>query len=357
MKGINPMGHWRRWRATLVVTLALGMLTLVIPARAEPPVRWKMASAFPARLVQLGSLGRSFTAKLERISGRSFVIEMLAPNTLVKPFEMLDAVAEGTVDAAWSTPGYWTDRDPAFALFSSVPFGPDAAEYAAWLYFGGGLEEMDALYRRFGVKSIVCGVIAPEAAGWFRRRIRTVKDLEGLKMRTFGLGAKVLQKLGVVPQLVAVDSLLGALRDGAIDGAEFSMPAIDVAIGFDRVAKHYYFPGWHQQSALLEFMLPRRVWDRLSQMRKAQIEVACGDTFREGLAQGEAIQARALITLQSRGVRIQRLPPEVLNALEKAWNAVASEMAAKSPAFRSAWTSLTRFREEYRVWRELGYLR
>jgi TRAP-type mannitol/chloroaromatic compound transport system substrate-binding protein len=203
----------------------------------------------------------------------------------------------------------------------------------------------------------MCGVIAPEASGWFREEIKSIDDLKGLKMRFFGLGAKVMEKMGVSTQLIAGGDIYPALERGSIDATEFSMPAIDLNLGFYQIAKHYYFPGWHQQSTLFDLMMNKDKWEALSDTQKAQLEMACGDNFREGLAEGEAIQGKALVELKAKGVNIHRWPPEILDALEKAWREVAAELAAEDANFKKAWDSLQAFRAEYAVWAELGYLK
>ena len=324
-------------------------------ATAEP-VSWKMGSAFPSKLVQLGSLGTSLSKKIDRISGGNIKLEFFEPHALVPPLEMFDGISTGSLDAAWSTPGYWFGKEPALALFAAVPFGPSSGEYLAWIYYGGGNELMDEIYARHNIKSVICGVIAPEASGWFRKEINSLDDLKGLKMRFFGLGAKVMEKIGVSTQLIAGGDIYPALERGSIDATEYSMPAIDLDLGFYQIAKHYYFPGWHQQSTLFELMMNREKWDALNDTQKAQIEVACGDNVREGLAEGEAIQFKALAELKEKGVQIHRWSPEILSALEAAWQDVAAELSGQDESFKTAWDSLSTFRANYATWKELGYL-
>lgn len=317
---------------------------------------WKVASAFGSRLPQLGSLGQRFVEELAAVSGGAIRFSFYEPNSLVAPLDMFDAVAAGKVDAAWSKADFWVGKDEAFALFSAVPFGPRTAEYTAWYYKGGGAALMDDLYADHGLKSLICGVTAPEASGWFREEITSLEDFRGLKMRFTGLGAKVMEKLGVVTQGLGGAATLSALQRGDLDATEFSMPAIDRNLGFDRVAKHYYFPGWHQQSTFLELLMNRGKWDALSPTQKAQIETTCGDNVREGLAEGEALQIAALDDLESRGVIFHRWPPEILAALEAAWQEVATEIAARNRNFDKVWTSYSAFRKRYETWRTLGYL-
>ena len=166
-------------------------------------IRWNMGSAFGSKLTQLGTLGVSLSEKVERSTGGNIRLKFFEPGALVPALEMFDAISAGSLDAAWSTPGYWVGKDETFAMFSAVPFGPRAGEYLGWIYYGGGHELMDELYAQHGIKSIICGVIAPEASGWFRKEINGIDDLKGLKMRFFGLGAKVMEKIGVSTQLLA----------------------------------------------------------------------------------------------------------------------------------------------------------
>ena len=197
-------------------------------------------------------------------------------------------------------------------------------------------------------------MIAPEAAGWFRKRIRTVDDLKGLKMRFFGLGAKVMKKLGVVTSRLTSGDIFVAFENGEIDAAEFSMPAIDMKLGLHRMIKNYYFPGWHQPATLFELMINLKKWVSLPASGKAQVEAVCGDNIRYGLAEGEASQFQALKTLRSEGVNIRRWPGEILDALKIAWGEVAREEAKADKDFKRVWASLSAFRENYTIWRELN---
>ena len=319
-------------------------------------LRWKMASWFPKSLTQLGTLGLHVTETLDRVSGGEIELKYYNPGDLVPPRECFDSVATGAVDACWSTPGYWYGKNSALAMFAAVPFGPQAAEYGAWIYFGGGQELMNEIYAEHGLYSLICGVIAPEASGWFREEINSVEDLKGLKMRFFGLGAKVMEKVGVSTQLIPGGDIFPALELGSIDATEYSMPAIDLNLGFYQIAKHYYFPGWHQQSTLFEVLMNKEKWEGLTDTQRALFELSCGDNFRYGLLEGEAIQAPALKELQDKGVTIHRWSQETLDTLESAWNEVVAEESAANPDFKRVWDHYTAFREEYSIWRELGYL-
>lgn len=339
-----------------VFAAALGASVAFSGVAMADKVRLKMGSTFPSKLVQLGSLGKSLEKSVNEMSGGDIRLKFFEPGALVPALELFDAVKSGSVDAGWSTPGYWQGKEPSLALFSAVPFGPSAGEYAAWLFFGGGEALMQKVYAKHNIHSMICGVIAPEASGWFRKEIKSLEDLKGLKMRFFGLGAKVMEKLGVSTQLLAGADIYPALERGTIDATEFSQPAIDLNLGFYQIAKHYYFPGWHQQSTTFELMVNKGKWDKMNKQQKAILQGACRANFAMGMAEGEAIQGKALATLKSKGVTIHRWPDEILTQIEGKWNEVAGEIAANDAAFKEAWDSLQAFRAEYKVWKDLGYL-
>ena len=256
----------------------------------------------------------------------------------------------------WTNPGFWAGKVPALQFFAAVPFGARAGETLAWMYYGGGLELMQEIYARHNIYSMPCLVSAPEGSGWFRYEVTSVEELKGLKMRFFGLGAKVMEKFGVSTQLIAPGDIFPALELGTIDAAELSVPAVDLELGFYEVAKHYYFPGWHQPTTLGELMINLDDWNSISPTQQAIIETVCKAQITRSLAESEAIQFKALQELESKGVILHRWSPEVLAAFEAAWEEVVVEEAAKDADFARVWDSLQKFREGYKVWGDLGYL-
>ncbi len=320
-------------------------------------VRWKMASAFGSQWPIQGELGMRLVDNLDRISGGTMQVQFFEPGALVPALEIFDAVSSGSIDAGFTTAGYWAGKIPALQFFTAVPFGPDAMEYAAWLYHGGGDELYDQIYAPYNIKALHCGVHSPEGSGWFREPIDSIGDLRGLKMRFFGLGARVMEKVGVSTQLLAGGDIFPALELGTIDATEYSMPIIDLNQGFYQVAKHYYFPGWHQPSSIFELMINVDKWNALSDSQQAMVEIVCGDNYREGLALGEAAQADAMEELQAKGVEFHKWSPEVIETLRAAWQEVAAEEAAKDETFKLVLDSFEAFRSKYKVWADLGYLR
>lgn len=320
------------------------------------PVNWRMTSTFPSSLTMLGTMAKRLEDRLRLVSGGNINLKFYEPGALVPALEGFDAVSYGAIEAGWSTSGYWAGKEPALQLFGSVPFGPDAPEYIAWYYFGGGKELFEEIYARHNIHGIICGMTAPEASGWFIEEIEETEDLQGKKIRFFGLGARVLEKLGANAQLLSGGDIMPALELGTIDGAEFSMPAVDFDMGFWQVADYYYFPGWHQQSTFYELIINLDAWNSLTPTQQAQIETVCGDNVRHGIAEGEAIQATALTAIEKRGVELKTWPEPVLEDLEAAWYEVAADLTEEDETFARVWRSLQDFRETYEVWRKRGYL-
>ncbi|NIR98685.1 MAG: C4-dicarboxylate ABC transporter, partial [Gammaproteobacteria bacterium] len=245
-------------------------------AGATDRAEWQVASVFSSTLPVLGETGRSVAERIALLSGGRIKLQLFDPGKLVPPLEVLAAVGAGTVDAGWSVPGSWFDRMPAVAFFSSPPFGADVAEYLAWLYEGQGLSLWRELYAEQGVVPVPCGYVPPEAAGWSREPLDNVGALKGRKLHQFGLGGLVvLQKLGATVHLLAAEDIYPALERAVLDGAQISVPSIDAKLGFPKVAKHYYFPGWHQQASVQELLVNQARWDALGDAERALVETVC----------------------------------------------------------------------------------
>jgi len=319
-------------------------------------IKWKMASTFPGNLSILGEGAINFTQRVDLISNGNIKIKFFEPGALVPPLEIFDAVSSGAVDAGWSTAGYWAGKIPAVQFFTAIPFGPNASEFLAWYHEGGGKELWEEIYAEHNLRPVQCGIISPEASGWFRNEITSVDDLKGLKMRFFGLGAKVLDKIGVSTQLLAGGDIYPALELGTIDATEFAMPSIDLELGFYQVAKHYYFPGWHQPASALELLINLDKWNVLSDSQKAQIETTCTESVVKLLTMAESRQPKALEELKSKGVNLHRWPDEILKTFENAWYEVVEEEAAKNEDFARVWDSLSEFRKSYKTWKNLGFV-
>ncbi len=325
---------------------------------AAEKVTLQMTSVFPTSLTLLGEGAVTFSEKVKRMSGGTLEMKVFEPGALVPGLEAIPAVSKGSVDSAWSSPGFFAGTDQAFNFFTTVPFGPAAPEFLGWMYHGGGLELSDEMFGAHNVKAIPCGITPPEASGWFRKEIKTLDDLKGMKMRFFGLGAKVMDKLGVATQLLSPGDIFPALQLGTIDATEFAMPAIDESFAFYQVAKYYYFPGWHQPASILDLFVNMDVWNGLSDQHQAILESACGDMVQEIMAEGEAMQWSAIQRMRDdHGVHIMYWEPEFLAAFEKGWNEVVAEESATNPNFKKVYASYSEYRKNFALWRDHGYLK
>lgn len=319
-------------------------------------VRMDLQGGYGSNVGLLGPTQLHLVETVNTISGGSLRVRFHEPNAFVPNLQSLDAVANDSLDAAWTSPGYWTGKDVAFALVGAVPFGPAAGEYIAWMKFGGGRELWDELYGGYGVIAIPCGIIPPESSGWFRQPIESVEDLQGIKMRFYGLGAEVMEKLGVATQLIGGGEIFQALQLGTIDATEFSMPVMDLSYGFYQIAKHNYFPGWHQQSTMNDLLISEAKWAEMDETQHAIWETACDATMMWQFANGESLQGPAMRELETKGVTFHEWSDEILGEMETAWQEVVEEKKAESEMFGKMWASLTTFRDDYRPWKEMGYL-
>lgn len=335
--------------------LAVAALT---SGAAQAQETLEMTSAFGKNLPILGTAATDFVEKINGIS-TEVEFEHFDPGELVPTLEALDAVSNGSVDAAYTTSGYWQGKMTAASLFAAVPFGPEAGEFMAWMLYDDGLTLMREMYEEngFNVHVMPCGIIAPETSGWFKEEINSLEDLQGLNMRFFGLGAEVMQRLGVSTSLLAGGDIFPALERGAIDATEFSMPRIDARLGFYKIASYNYFPGWHQPATMFELLINKDRWDDLDERAQKQIEVACLANVTTNLAEGEGTNFQAMVeNTEQNGVIIKNWTPEQLDVFESTWNEVAAELAAEDEMFAKTWADLQEFREGYNVWNSNIYL-
>ncbi|ARE40354.1 TRAP transporter solute receptor [Rhodovulum sp. P5] len=316
-----------------------------------------MQSVYPSSLPLLGDTGVKLTEQVAKLTDGDLTIEFNEPGAIVGGNEMWDAISTGAVDAGWYSPGFAQGIIPSAAIFTAVPFGPDVREYTAWWYYGGGKEIWADITKPYNIHTELCAILVPEASGWFANEIDSPEDLKGVKMRIFGLGAAVMQKLGVEAQSMPVADTMTGLRLGTIDAAEISFPLIDKALGMNEHANHYYFPGWHQQTSLITFIANQDVWDGLSDTHREIIKTACAANVAYTAAEGEAKQLEPLAALKAEGVQVHMWNDEMMAAFRGAWDEVVAEQTAKDPDFARAWTSLSDFREKYKDWAAIGYLK
>lgn len=319
----------------------------------------KVASEYQENMPVLGTTIRYIADRLEIASGGMLTMKVYEPRELVPSLESLDAVSAGKVDASYSASGYWAGKMPAAPLFSSVPFGPETAEYLAWMFEGNGMKLYQQMYDDAGynVKAFVCCVLSPETSGWFARPIESGDDLRGLKMRFYGLGGRVMEKLGVAVTLIAGGEIFQALERGVIDATEFSLPTIDQQLGLYNIAKYNYFPGWHQQATLLEMLINGDAWESLAPDQKMLIELVCRDGIVRSITESEGTQFKAMRENADRhGVHIKTWPPQMIDLFRSTWDQVVKDECAANAFFKTVYDDMTQFRENYDLWEKTAFL-
>ncbi|PID47779.1 MAG: C4-dicarboxylate ABC transporter [Proteobacteria bacterium] len=342
------------------VAIAASLAFTATAANAgDKKVLLKLPVHFGTHLPGLGTTPKWLADNL-KASGSSVKVKIYEPGKLIPPKEILQAVSKGQVNAGFSTPGYNTGTlGNGAAMFSAVPFGPNAGEFLAWIYYGDGRKLWQEMYDKKGlnVHPIPCGLVAPETSGWFSKEINKPEDLKGLRMRFFGLGALVMEKLGVSTSLLSSKEIFPALEKGAIDATEFSMPAIDKNLGFHKILKYNYFPGWHQPSTLFELLINGDTWKSMSKAQQNQVETACKAAILDAYAMGESMQFPVMQeNIEKNGVEIRYWSDEMLKAFKEKWDEVVAEESAKDPQFKAIWDNLAKFRKGYAIWGRSGYL-
>ncbi|MEM9743899.1 MAG: TRAP transporter substrate-binding protein [Pseudomonadota bacterium] len=325
-------------------------------SRSGATHRWRVPGAFQTTMPVLGDNILYVTEALESASGGAFDFTVFEPGELVPAFSITDAVREGKVEAGYTWLGYDQGKVPASALLGAVPFGMEPWEFAAWWYDAGGAELAAELYEPYNLVPIFCGITGPETAGWFRFEVKTLDDFNGLKIRFAGIGGKVLAELGASVTMLPGGEIFQALEKGAIDATEFSMPAVDQSLGFDRVAPFNYFPGWHQPATGFHLVINRDIWLGLNDTERAQITVACTSGVTRSLARSEALQGTVIEAFADRGVSPVLLSKPILRELKAVTEGVLDDQAAQDPWFDRILTAQRAFRADYQYWKERAYL-
>lgn len=346
-------------RFILRLTVVVAILLLFCPVVHAKKVLLKVPVVFNTSLPVIGDVAPWLANNLALASDGDLKMKIYEPGKLLPPFEILEAVSEGKVNAGLAAAAYWQGKLPAAAFFSTIPFGPEAPEYLGWMLHGNGLKLYQEMYDKagFNVKVLPCSIISPETSGWFAKPIESVKDFKGLRMRFFGFGGKVMQKLGVSVSLLPAGEIFPALEKGAIDATEFSFPAIDQKLGFYKVVKHNYYPGWHQQATILEFLINKDTWEAMTPGQQKLIEINCLAGLTHSLAYCESIQGSVIReNEEKRGVKNEKWSQEMLDTFEATWNEVVAEEAAKDAFFKKVWDDLQSFRKDYAYWSSRAFL-
>jgi TRAP-type mannitol/chloroaromatic compound transport system substrate-binding protein len=339
---------------------AAGAATLAAPAIAQgaPELKWRLTASWPKSLDTLWG-GVEYMAKLVgEATDNKFQIQTFAAGEIVPGLQVLDAVQNGTVEMGHTASYYYFGKDPTFAFGTAVPFGPNQRLNQAWYMLGGGRELMNELYKGYNVTTFLAGNTGCQMGGWFRKEIKTVDDLKGLKMRIGGFAGRVMQKLGVVPQQLAGGDIYPALEKGTIDAAEWVGPYDDEKLGFNKVAPNYYFPGWWEGGPMLLGLVNIEKWNALPKSYQSVIEQAGQAANSWMMAKYDQANPAAMKKLLAGGTKLRAFSPEIMQASLKATKELYAETSATNPQFKKVLESMTTFTSNgYQWWQvaELGY--
>ncbi|MFC7703463.1 TRAP transporter substrate-binding protein [Plastorhodobacter daqingensis] len=314
--------------------------TLAAPALAQGTIRWNLPSSFPKNAPGVGGNVVSFAERVEAMSDGRLAFTVYSAGELVPPFAVEDAVQQGNVPVGHTPSYYAAGKNPALHWFTGVPFGMTSYEHQAWLRHGGGQELYDDIYAQRGLKALYSGNSNTQSGGWFKRRIDSVADLQGLNMRIAGLGGEVFRKMGVNAVLMPATEIFQSLQSGAIDAAEWVGPLLDQAFGLQRITSLCYTPAFNEPAAALSIVFNQSAWDELPRDLQAICEAAAQAASYETVAHFDYHNAVAMAALKSEGVEFLRFPEDVIEAMRSAWAEVQDDLAAEHP-------DVARVRESY----------
>ncbi|MFZ3321650.1 MAG: TRAP transporter substrate-binding protein [Usitatibacter sp.] len=327
-------------------------------AQGGPAIKWRLASSFPKSLDTIYGAAEVMAKRVASSTDGKFQIQVFAAGEIVPAFGVVDAVQNGTVQAAHTAPYYFWGKDAAFALDTAIPFSLNARQTMAWQGFGGGNELFDEFYKAYNIKRFAAGNTGAQMGGWFRKELKTPADWKGLKFRIGGFAGKVIEKMGGVPQLLPGGDIYPALEKGTIDAAEWVGPYDDEKLGFNKIAKYYYYPGWWEGGPQLVCYFNAAEWAKLPKDYQSIVEAACAEANTWMLAKYDAVNPAALKRLVAGGTLLRAFSRDVMVASYKAALEVYAETSEKSPAFKKIYESMVKFREDQLLWfrvAEKGY--
>ena len=325
------------------------------PAATQETIEWKMVTTWPKNFPGLGTGANNVARLITEMSGGRIQVTVYGAGELVPPFEVFDSVSGGTAQLGHGAAYYWKGKSEAAQFFAAVPFGMNAQEMNAWLYHGGGMELWTEVYAPFGVLPAAAGNSGVQMGGWFNREINSVDDLNGLKMRIPGLGGEVLKRAGGTPVSMPGAEIFTSMQTGAIDATEWVGPYNDLAFGLHKVAKHYYYPGWHEPGTTLECLINQAAYDSLPADLQSIVTNACrvvnGDMLAEYTARNNTA-LRALV--EDHQVDVRAFPDEVIAKLRALSEQVVAEIADKDALSAKVYQSYLDFRQQVVDWHDIS---
>ncbi|MBM6593072.1 TRAP transporter substrate-binding protein [Microvirga pudoricolor] len=329
---------------------AAGAVAMPAIAQSAPEVRWRLTSGFPKSLDTLFGGGELLAKYVSEATDGKFQIQTFAAGEIVATPQAADAVSSGTVEMAHTCSYYYVGKDPTFAIGTTLPFGMNSRQTNAWLYHGNGNALLNEFYEGYNLFALPAGNTGAQMGGWFRKEIKTVQDLQGLKMRIAGLAGQILAKLGVVPQQIAGGDLYPSLERGTIDAAEWVAPYDDEKLGLNKVAPFYYYPGFWEGGPAIHFFINKEKWEALPKAYQAAMTAAAGYCNVDTQAKYDAKNPPALRSLIGAGAQLRPFSQEIMEAGYKAANDIYDELSASNPKFKKIYDSYKAFRGEEYLW-------
>ncbi|MBV1693779.1 MAG: ABC transporter substrate-binding protein [Hyphomicrobiales bacterium] len=331
-----------------------GALSAPAVAQSMPEIKWRLTSSFPKSLDTIFGDAQIFAKYVAEATDNRFQIQTFAAGEIVPGLQALDAVTGGAVEAAQTPTYFYFGKDPTLGFGTGLPFGLNQRHQQSWWSFGGGAEIVNEALKKFNAYSIPMGNSGTQMGGWFRKEIKTVEDVKGLKFRIGGVGGAVLARLGAVPQQIAPGDIYPALERGTIDAAEFVGPYDDEKLGLSKIAPYYYYPGWWEGCAMLHLVMNIEKWNELPKHYQAIVAQACEAANSWMLAKYDNVNAPALRRVVGAGAQLRAFPLPVLEACHKAANEVYAGMAAQNPLFKRALDSVNAYRAEQLPWWQIA---
>ena len=318
-----------------VAGVAAGTAALTTKATAaEPAVRWRLVSSFPKNLDTVFGSAEVFARQVALMSEGRFQISVHAAGEITPAFGVVDAVQQGAVEMAQTAAYYFFGKDETFALGCAIPFGLNSRQTNAWMYHGNGLSLMREFYRNYNIINFPGGNTGAQMGGWFRKEVKSLADMKGLKMRIGGFGGRIIERIGGVPQNIPAGDIYAALEKGTIDAAEFVGPYDDLKLGFNKIAPHYYYPSFWEGGAQLDYFINIKAWDALPASYKAIVEAAAAQANIDVQANYDVKNPQALKELYAGGTKLHAFPRDLMNAAFKASMEYYEELSARNPAWK-----------------------
>ena len=334
-------------QAGMAGVLAAGVAPAV---HAQAAIRWRLASSFPKSLDTIFGAADVFAKAVKAMSGGKFEVSVHAAGELMPAFGVVDGVQQGSIEMAHTAPYYFFGKDETFALGCAIPFGLNSRQMTAWMYEGNGGKLMREFYAKYNIVNLPGGNTGSQMGGWYRKEIKSLKDIKGMKMRIGGFGGKILEKIGGVPQNIPGGEIYSALEKGTIDAAEWVGPYDDQKLGFNKVAPFYYYPGWWEGGPELEFYINNKAFDALSPENKAIVQAAASHAHVTMQAMYDTKNPVALKQLVGAGTKLRPFPNDVMKAAFDAAMAFYEELSSKNENWKKVYADFSAFRKEQNQW-------